>query len=328
VNLDRPRTRRHRYLWPLIVTVVVIAALGLARINDEAAAAVEYLDGIRLSAKSLSGAASSFASLGAEIGATDRARFQTVIDKVTADLETAAGAVAEPPGAGSLVGVASLYRLTLSTWKSGVATFAEGMFASADEGGAGSDRIYAGLEQVAAGDSLYQGVLAELARDDVPDPIGDLPELRFLDPSLPAGTLARLFAMAAASPNSPLRLRADLAVGQVNSVPDWVADPDGNLVVAATESLTIEVVVVNHGNAGAPAQVVNLEVLSPEGSELRQENLSALSAGSQTTVRFPDLPVRPGNTYQLSVALQLTVPDADPTNNSITLGFNVNEAAS
>ena len=34
----------------------------------------------------------------------------------------------------------------------------------------------------------------------------------------------------------------------------------------------------------------------------------------------------PGQTYQLGVALSLSVADGDPTNNSISLTFIVNEA--
>ena len=38
-----------------------------------------------------------------------------------------------------------------------------------------------------------------------------------------------------------------------------------------------------------------------------------------------DLAVVPGQTYQLGVALRLSVADGDPTNNAISLTFIVNE---
>ena len=50
-----------------------------------------------------------------------------------------------------------------------------------------------------------------------------------------------------------------------------------------------------------------------------------LAPGGQTTVTIGELAVVPGQTYQLGVALSLSVADGDPTNNAITLTFIVNE---
>ena len=57
-------------------------------------------------------------------------------------------------------------------------TFAEGVIEMADEGGTGEERIYAGLQQVAAGDVLYLRFLEELDRPEVPDPIAIMPGTR------------------------------------------------------------------------------------------------------------------------------------------------------
>jgi len=85
------------------------------------------------------------------------------------------------------------------------------------------------------------------------------------------------------------------------------------------------VVVANRGNADAPAQLLTLELLSPDGAENRTVDVPELSPGAQTTVRIEGLVVVPGQTYQLGVALSLSVADGDPTNNAITLSFLVNE---
>jgi hypothetical protein len=206
-----------------------------------------------------------------------------------------------------------------------VETLTAGMIESADQGGAGEEDIYSGLQGVAAGDRLYQEVIDELNRPEVPDPITAMPELHFLPDNLGPVAMARLFATAAGAANSLLALRADLAVGQLSADPEWVTDPDGNLVVRAIELITIQAVIANQGNAQAPAQTLLLEMISPEGSEVRDLSVPALAPGSQTTVAAEDLPVVPGRTYQLDVALQLTVADGDPSNNGITLSFFVNE---
>jgi len=152
-----------------------------------------------------------------------------------------------------------------------------------------------------------------------------MPALRFLPNSITPVSLARLYATAAGAQNSPLALRADLAVEQVTSQPELVTNPDGDLVVSSAESIAVDVVVANRCNADAPAQILNLELLSLDGAETRTVDVPELAPGGQTTVTFDNLAVVPGQTYQLGVALSLSVADGDPTNNAITLAFIVNE---
>jgi len=325
VILERSRPRRRRFLWPVLLTLVLLAGLGLARINEQAVAAVEYLEGIRSSAASLVTPAASFSGLSGRVGSIDRAEFFTVVDAMEAALAEAVLAVGESPESGQLVGVATIYRLTLETWRAGVATFAEGVIELADGAPEGGDRIHVGLQQLAAGDQLYTGLLAELARETVPDPITPLPTMNLVDPEFGAGRLARLFTAVASAANSNLALRADLAVRQVTSEPAWVTDPEGNLVMTATELIAVAVVVANSGNADAPAQNVQLELVSPDSSEIRMEVLPELAPGGQTTVTFTDLPVSFGGSYQIGVTLILTVPDSDPANNGSNLAFIVLE---
>lgn len=322
---DRSFRRRKWGWWPVLLTVIVLLALVLARINAQASAAVAYLDGIRQSAGELITAASTFSSLSDDLVDLDRAEFETATDSVAAALVTASASVLEAPQRSSLIGAASLFRLAVSTWSGGVFTFQEGMLRSADLDGAGEEQIYAGIQQVAAGDELYQGVLEELARADVPDPISPLPELRFHSPDYSPVALARLFAAAAAADNSLLALRADLAVGQVSAQPEWVTDPDGDLVVGAVDLIRIDVVVANLGNTSAPAQNLFLDLSTDETEDSHTLAVPALAPGSQTTVSFPDLSVSPGLTYRLSVALQLTAPDGNADNDGIALSFFVNE---
>jgi hypothetical protein len=286
---------------------------------------VAYLDGIRQSAEELVTAASTFSTLPDGLAGLDRVEFETATDSVAAALDTASASVLEAPQRSSLIGAASLFRLAVSTWTGGVRTFQEGMLRSADLQGAGEEQIYAGIQQVAAGDQLYRGVVTELARADVPDPITPLPELRFHSPDYSPVALARLFAAAAAADNSLLALRADLAVGQVTSQPAWVTDPDGDLVVEPVESIRIDVVVANLGNTSAPVQNLFLDLSTDEGEDSRTLAVPALAPGGQTTVSFFELAVTSGQTYQLSVALQLTEPDGNADNDGIALSFFVNE---
>jgi len=138
--------------------------------------------------------------------------------------------------------------------------------------------------------------------------------------------LARLFTVAGSASNSLLALRADLAIGSVIADPEWVANTSGELVVRETDLITIGVVVANNGNAPAPLQSLDIELVSPEGQEIRNVEIPELNPGGQTTVTVPDLAVVPGVNYQLQVRLVLTITDADPSNNAQTFGFLINES--
>ena len=324
--LERPRSRRHRYVWPLIVTLVVLAGLGLARINERAAEAVEYMEGIRRSAEALVTPAASLVALGDRVGQVDRAEFLTVTEGVEQALVEAAATVEETPTNPQLAGGASLYRVTVDTWFEGVNLLSEGVVELADGSPAGGDRLYLGLQQIAAGDRLYQQLQKELDRDDVPQPITPLPDLAFLSADIGPGALARLFTVAGSASNSLLALRADLAIGSVIADPEWVANTSGELVVRETDLITIGVVVANNGNAPAPLQSLDIELVSPEGQEIRNVEIPELNPGGQTTVTVPDLAVVPGVNYQLQVRLVLTITDADPSNNAQTFGFLINES--
>ena len=89
---------------------------------------------------------------------------------------------------------------------------------------------------------------------------------------------------------------------------------------------SVDVVVANRGNVDAPAQVLNLELLSPEGAENRTVDVPELvSRGTNHRDDRRTWWWCPGQTYQLGVALSLSVADGDPTNNAISLTFIVNE---
>jgi hypothetical protein len=325
--LDRPHRRRHPFLWPVTITMFVLAGLGLARINERASEGVRYLEEIRQSGASLVTPAASLAGLADRVGRVDRAEFLTVTSAIDEALAAAAATVEESPSNLELAGVASLYRTTIAAWRSGVASFSQGVIDLADGDPAGEDRLYLGLQEVAAGDSLYLQMISELDREEVPDPITPLPEVTFLPPDLSATNLARLFTIAARASNSLLALRADLAIVAVMAEPEWVANTEGELVVRETDLVTVNVVVANNGNAPAPAQAIDLELVNPDGSQLVNQQVTGLNPGGQTTVSFPDLAVEPGGSYQLQVRLVVTIADADPTNNTQTLGFLVNEGA-
>ncbi|MDQ3499767.1 MAG: hypothetical protein M3488_02075, partial [Actinomycetota bacterium] len=200
--LERPTDRRRWRWWALGLTVVILAALVLARINAQASAAVNYLDGMRRSAEGLVTASSTFSGLDQNLVDLDRIEFETATTAVLEALAEGSEAVDEPPETSSLIGAASLLRLALATWESGVATFREGLLGLADQAESGEEQIYAGLQLVSAGDEIYAEVLKELDREDVPDPITSMPALSFQSSTRTPVAAARIFASAASADNS------------------------------------------------------------------------------------------------------------------------------
>jgi hypothetical protein len=305
--------------------VVVVLGLYAASIGGRAAATVSYLEVIRSAGDDLSVSTQVFLGVVGGLGRIDRAEFVTSLQAVREDLERAGGLAAAPPP--TLTGASNLHRLALGAWLDGIGQFEQGVLTAADEPAslAAADLVTAALYRLQAGDQLYAALVEELARIDVPDPISPLPEIHFVQVRLPIATAGQTLAATAGSDASLIRLRPDLAVEQVSSVPEWVLNPAGQLVVEAVESIGFEVVVANRGNAPAGGPMVTLE-LTGEGNALSDESPAAdLEAGQQTVVKFDNLTVRPGGLYRLVVSLVMTDPDRAADNNSRVVDFSINE---
>jgi hypothetical protein len=123
-----------------------------------------------------------------------------------------------------------------------------------------------------------------------------------------------------------LALNPALVIEQVTTVPEWVLDTEGALVLDASEELVVRVVVTNAGNAASDATGVSTELVGGDGSaQSAIVEVAALAAGAKTTVTFEPLAVTPGRSYSLVVRLELAPGEGDSDGNSRTLAFRVNE---
>jgi hypothetical protein len=330
VLLDRTRRRRRRLVWPLVISLLAVAALLAANVGRRASGTVSYLEAIRAETVTLAQDAGLFVDALARLRSMGRDEFITVLDNLSHDLDRAAGVVATPPEAGAIVGVASLFRLTISAWTEGVEQFRTGVLDAADRPSTapGADLVTTGLYRLEDGDRLYEALLEELARQEVPDPITPLPSIRFVQTNVPLPIAGSTFAAAAAAEDSLIRLRADLSIEQVSSDPEWVTNPDRTLVIVNTEVMAVEVVVANKGNGPSSPLVLSLDLSGDDGTVLNdQATVPELRAGEQTVISFSDLAVRPGGLYRLEVRLQITDPDRDVENNARTVDFVINEGS-
>ena len=322
----RPR-RRRRWLVPLILVTLLATAIGLSQAATPSSPLLA--EDVRSRAIDVSRRADVFRDLLARMGSVDRVELQTVTDEALVRISTARAFIdelEEPPP--EFAAVLALFDLALESWGDGTAGLTEHLLAAADgdEGLGLTDQVIDDLLELRAGDRLYRELVLALAEADVTQPVSPLPDVRFLPEGYPVGPGAQTLLAQARVDGSPLSLDAALAVEQVTTVPEWVLDTSGTLVLDATEQLVVRVVVTNAGNALSDASTVSVEVAGGDGSaQAATTSVPALEAGAKTTVTFDPLVVTPGRSYSLVVQLALAPGEGETADNSRTLLFRVNE---
>ena len=322
----RPR-RRRRWLVPLILLTLLAIAIALSQAATPSSPLLA--EDVRSRAMDVSRRADVFRDLLTRMGSVDRVELQTVTDEALvriANARTFIDELDEP--AAEFAAVLALFDLALESWADGTSGLTEHLLAAADgdEGLGLSDLVIDDLLELRAGDRLYRELVSTLAAADVTQPVSAMPDVRFLPDGYPVGPGAQTLLAQARVDGSPLSLDAALAVEQVTTVPEWVLDTQGTLVLDATEQLVVRVVVTNAGNAVSDASAVSVEVAGGDGSaQSVTADVPALEAGAKTTVTFAPLVVTPGRSYSLVVQLALAPGEGETADNSRTLLFRVNE---
>jgi hypothetical protein len=328
---DAPRRRRRRrVIWPILATVVAIVAVIVATAGDDARATISYLEDMRSRSVELTRAGSTLNDLVGDLSRVDRSEFQSVVMGVEEAL-TAASEVAEQESPEeALLGVSSLFRLAVESWTEGIAGASEAILRAADDPTDASpvDDLASAVVLVRAGDTIYDALIAELSRDEVPSPVGEMPDVRLLPVDTPVTVLAPAWISAARSEGGGLALRPSVRIEQVATSPEWVTSADGSVVVPATDVLDVAVVVGNAGNTEAEAGGDLELTFSTAGAEpvVITRPVPAIGTGASTSVIFTDLAVLPGVSYQINLILTPGGPDAFIDDNRHSTGFVVNAA--
>jgi hypothetical protein len=324
----RPR-RRRRWLVPLALASVLLAAVALSQAATPTSPLLA--EDIRSAVMPVSRRADVFRDMLARIGSVDRVELQTFTDEAIKRVVGVRDFVAElddPPG--EVVGVLGLLDLAHESWEVGLAGFTSHLLAAADgDGSLGlSDALIDDLLELRAGDRLYREAVSLLASADVTQPVSAMPDVRFLPEGYPLVPAVQTLLAHARVDGSLLALRASLAVEQVTTLPEWVLDTEGTLVVDATEELVVRVVVTNAGNSASAGSALTAEVVGGDGSaQSATLDVPPLAAGAKTTLTYEPLQVTPGRSYSLVVRLALTPGEGQTADNSRTLSFRVNEGS-
>lgn len=327
---DAPRRRRRRRLiWPLLITLVIAVGLVVATAGSDTRETISYLEEVRSVSIELSRSGSTLSGLVADLSRVERSEFETVVGTVE-DALVAAHEVAEREApSDELVGAAVLFRIAVESWMAGIEGFSEALLRAADQpqDESATDDLASAVVLVRAGDQIYGALLEEFERDDVPSPVGEMPQIRLLPVDASVTVVAPAWVSAARSESSQLPIRPSIRIEQVSTQPQWVQSADGSVVVPATETIDVIVVVANGGNTDTAGGRLELVLQAAEEQPVtRSQPVPVIGPGRSTSLVFQDLQVAPGVFYQLDLNLDPQGPDIFPEDNRHSTGFLINEA--
>ena len=328
---DAPRRRRRRrIIWPVLVTIVAVIVAIVATAGNDTRATISYLEDMRSRSVELTRAGSTLSDLVGDLSRVDRSEFQSVVMGVEEALTAASEVAAQDSPEEALLGVSTLFRLAVESWREGISGVSGAILRAADDPGdaAAVDDLASAVVLVRAGDTIYDALIDELSRDEVPSPVGEMPDVRLLPVDAPVTVLAPAWVSAARSESGGLALRPSVRIEQVATSPEWVTSADGGVVVPATDILDVAVVVGNAGNTEAEAGgTVELTLATAEAEPVvLSRPVPEIAAGASTSVIFTELAVVPGLSYQVQVILTPAGPDAFAEDNRHSTGFVVNAA--
>jgi hypothetical protein len=315
-----------RFLWPLLISVAVILAVVVSAAGQETRTELEYLDAIRTQTEALSQSGTTLADLMTRIAEVDRDEFTTVLDSVKGELDNAVAFVEEEPPTQSLIPVWTIYRQAVQAWADGIDGLAFSILQAADNPQDDTVINATGdaLAELRAGDSLYQDLKVEFEREEIPEPVTPLIDVRLSPTDAALHTQSTSYVAAARRSTAGLGLRPGLGVSQVISAPAWQMNVEGQAVVPATESIVFSTVITNTGNVASQPESVKMQLNGGNEPVVAVSEVPVLEPSGQTTIEFAPVEVLPDIPYEVIVVLELTNPDADPADNEARVPFMVN----
>jgi hypothetical protein len=312
----------------LLITLAAVVAIATSGSGNDARAELEYLDAVQEEASALATKGAALGDVASRLARIDRTELVTVIDGLRADLAAGLELAEQAPPSETLFAVNALHRQALAAWDAGVSGLGSALLVAADDPTSTVvvDNIANALGELRAGDRLYQDMLIELAREEVPDPAAPMPQVVLMPTTGGLTSLAQAYVLAARSPESNLALRPGLAVSQVATEPEWEVNPEDVVIVPNTDTLTFNVVVSNLGNVISPAVSLNFELSTEEQDPvIFEEPVPTLEPQQQTTISFPDIDVDSGESYEVALTLIGVQTDVNADDNEKRVEFTVSE---
>ncbi len=327
---ERRRRRRTPLVLLIVATVAVVFFLA-GRARSDTRASVAYLDAARIVTTDHADLARQFRS--------DVLGRLTILDRD--ELELLTGRFVEEARAGrdqldglevtpTVAKSAAELSLALDSWEAGLEAFAPAAFDVVDHPAdvAPIDRLNGVMTDLLVGDRAYARFLEDVSGVDLGVEF-TFPEVSYLPDSL--GALRRIDGLLAALDAAQnLHLVRDLEVTAVRlEPPESAVEESGQLVLPATDTLQVSVVVANQGNQREEGVRVSVTLQSSTGSLLYQDTIDgdALDAGASTTLTFDAVPVESGAQYLMLIAVAALPGESSLDNNVRQIPFRVNEAS-
>lgn len=309
-----------------MVVIAVAIAFGITRAAGDAELTRAYLDLAFDVINTEAEVADEFAAMIANVEGFNRATLVELLQ----DLESETAAMvdvldeADPPEAMS---EANLFlRIATTTWRSALSDARNGLVALADDplDADGLAQLERGLVDMRVGDSAYAGFLSELSGVDTTLQGGPPPVVTFVPSAQeelysPEDLARRMFLAPSIGPVQ------DIAVADLRLDPSAVGEQGGLPVLAFVGQQRAEVTVANRGNISAAAIEIELSLLGNDGLLwTATQEIDLLDGGGLTTLVFSDIPVQPGNTYEITAQSLFEDDDDDDSNDSFSMLFLVN----
>lgn len=327
---DTPRPPKRtvsRFIWPIIITLLAVVAVIVSRAGRDTRGELEYLDSIHGQATAISMKGDALRDVISRLSRIDRTELETVLGGIRSDLNAGIELTAAAPPAPGLIAVNALYREALEAWSRGITGYRDGVLAAADDpdDATAIDTVSNALADLRAGDRLYESLADEMARQEVPDALAPMPAVRLMPADGEIYALAGAYVAAARMPENRIARRPGLAVTQIVTDPRWEANPDDEVLVPTTETMTFDVVVSNLGNVESPPGSLVFNLTGDSDPVNLEEAVAALGPGERTTVAFEDVPVVAGGVYEVAAVVAGVPNDIDLNDNEIRVTFTVNE---
>jgi hypothetical protein len=316
-----------RLLLPAVITAVAVVAVVVSGAGADTRAELDYLDTMYETAAELSTGGETLRVVISRLARIERSELVTATDGIRASLEAGLELVEAGPPSDTLTATNALYRQAIEAWTVGVSGFTSGILAAADDPSSTVvvDNIANALAELRAGDRIYADLVRELGREEVPDPVGPMPELVMVPAEGELLTLSLAYVEASRSPNSGIALRPGLRVASIASEPRWNVNPSDQAVVPSTETVDFWVVITNGGNVASEPERIDLTVGGAGEPVALTDTVPVLEPGEQTSIQFVEIPVVPGGVYEVVASLTELTNDTDFEDNTLSVMFEVSE---
>jgi hypothetical protein len=311
----------------VLLGLAVILAIVVSAAGDDTRAEFDYLDDLQAQSVELAKSGDALRDVVARLQSIDRTEFVTVIDGISQDIAVGLAFVEEDPPTEQFVAVQALYRQALFAWDAGITGFEGSILFAADEpeNPLVVDTMAEALAELRAGDGIYIDLVAEVERDDRPQPPSPMVDVMLMPVDASLVGLSVSYIDAARSPNNGLALRPGLGVSQIVADPKWQVDPADQAVLPATDSVVFSIVITNSGNVASEGDDLVVTLTGGPEEVRSQVPVDPLAPDQQVTVIIEPMPVEPGGVYEVVAALAISENDSNFDDNSITVVFTVNE---